>query len=279
MEELFNKKCGFKMISRGQHTVFVFAVIFVLISIIGFFVLLKTKVKRAPKTIPLPIPVGSELLKVETKKVRKIRIWNEIKVWKTLTKVLWHLVLFLFMVTFIDSAFWTLGPIISESFKKQGVQGELLLFFYMVPSVLIPPLTRRFQNKYSKKKISFITSLIACIFLALSGLTSNAYLFLGLILIYSVISALISPLLNGVFSDYVGRLKETANNLIAFEGFIMDLSYICAPIIAGYISDRTSPQQTFFYIGFIGVIVSILMLFVVPRKIHMPQQQLRQQIQ
>jgi len=245
------------LVNKSDTLPFIVAVVFILIGLFGFGTLQKSK-----KIHPEP--------KIE-KDMPKLSFKNELKIWKVLIIGLWHVLLFTFVLSLIDSTFWTTGTVLSEQLTNKGAPAGILLVLYVVPSLFVGVFAGKISKAIGKKRAAFITALISSILLILAGLSDNVTILLVLIFLSSIFISISWPEISGAFSDYGQRLDGSRNDLIGVSGLTTNIAYIIGPVITGVLSDYIGAQKTFSVIGAITLVISLLMLFVVPKKIRLPQ--------
>ena len=246
-----------QLLTRGENIPFYAAIGFFILGLVGFIIVDRSRKDRVHK-----------LDSTDLQPTYKV----EFKVWVILAKRLWALLLFIFVIILVDSAFWSVGAVLSQ--QSTDGSGGLLLFLYGLPQLFVGIIAGRVARPFGKKRAAFITMAISSGLLIIGGLSSDYNLLLVFVFLSSIFSSLTIPEIQGTFSDYDGRLNKTRNSLIGLESSFGNLAYIIGPIIAGVLSDAVGPQKTFGIMGFIALVVSIIAMIVVPRKLKMPRQDL-----
>jgi MFS family permease len=200
-------------------------------------------------------------------------LFAELKIWSLLGSKVWHLFAFLFALSLTDATFWTVGVLLSEELQN-GTQG-LLFVLYGIPALLFGGFIGYLARPFGKKRAAFISALLGGIFLIVMGVVQNEIAILTAVFVASSFLAISWPEVNATFEDYVSRLGKTGNEFIGLQSSIISLSYIVGPIIAGGIASLVGNQLAFAVVGGFLVLTSIFSLIIVPRKIHMPQKELR----
>ncbi|WKZ30249.1 MAG: MFS transporter [Candidatus Dojkabacteria bacterium] len=201
----------------------------------------------------------------------KKSVWHVIKVWVVLGKKIWPLFIFTFMLFLVDSTFWSIGTVLAEKLHvEHGVQGELLLTVYTIPSLFVGLLASIAAAPFGKKRGAYIAGLTSGLVLALLGFVENPYVIFGVAFVSAIFSSLAFPLISSTYADYVDRLDNLGNDLIGLQGAAHSMSYVVGPIIAGFLADRVGDQLTFTMMGIALAITAILMILLTPRKIRMP---------
>lgn len=206
--------------------------------------------------------------------VPKSTILHEFKIWALLFPKLWPILLFVFTLTVLDASFWTVGSVLSETFKELHPFGGFLLTIYMVPSLFAGFIGVKIAGYLGKKRTAFWGGLFAGLFFFFSGYNQDIFSFLGLVFCASLFLSAVTPQIYAAIEDYIERLGHSSNALIGLENSTTSFAFIVGPIFAGALADHFGDQTTFSVVGAILAIVSILALLVVPKKIHLPQHDL-----
>lgn len=194
----------------------------------------------------------------------------EFKRWKIYMKKLWPLWSFGLMMYLIESFFWTIGIVYAESLKDTSELAGFIISLHILPTVLIGLLMSRIKIKSGKKKLSLITGLLAGIILFGFGWTRDVYEILWIVVGYSIFSAISFNLLWATYEDYVSREDRYENDLIGLEQSASSLAYVIGPIVAGGITELVGEKMTMSYAGLGLFLVSIVIFFIIPKKIQMP---------
>lgn len=203
--------------------------------------------------------------------MHKKSILSEFSAWKVLGKRLWPMLLFAFMLVMIDATFFYTGALMSEEIRHEHPLASYTMAVYLLPGLFIGLFAGKFSKKLGKKKTAFISAFIAGTLLAIAGMVSNVELFLVLVFLSSTAMSITSPLTLGTFEDYIARLGKDASDLIGLENSFTSLSFVVAPILAGLIANFVGYQKTFSFFGAFLAITSLILIFIVPRKIQLPQ--------
>lgn len=201
--------------------------------------------------------------------IADINLAKELRFWLILLKTIWPLILITLVMNFIDSTFWTTGVIWTTKLALVNPLGSLLLSFYILPSLFMGFVVAKWGIYKGKKKFAVKFLIISGIFLSTLFLHDNIVTILMTVLISSIALSIAGPLVAGAYSDIVARLGTEKKHLIGFSSATANISYIITPPIAGLISDRVGEKSTFGYIGIITLVVSIFLLFIMPKKLKL----------
>ncbi|MFA6421780.1 MAG: MFS transporter, partial [Patescibacteria group bacterium] len=206
----------------------------------------------------------------------KISVRQTLGVWWTLLKRVYPLYIFLFILSFVDATFWSVGTVFSETLKDTSMLGRFIIPVYMLPSLGLSVFAGPAAKPFGKKRIAFLCGIVMGLGLLTVGFVHNVHLILIAIFFSSVFSAIALPEVAASFEDYVERLGSAGSNMIGLQGSAVSLAYIIGPIVAGTLSGIVGNQKTFAVVGGIVLIVSIIVLIITPRKLKMPQAEIQE---
>jgi MFS family permease len=188
--------------------------------------------------------------------------------WKDLGKILFPVLILTLMINFIDSFFWTVGPIFAESLTEMKKFAGFFMTAYSLPALLVGWIVGSLTRKHGKKKTAFITLLIGSIFLSLINFIDNTILVILNILIASFFISMSWPAINGAYADYISETPHYEKEIAGLEDFFTNLGYVLGPVLAGVIADNIGTAGAFSLLGMIGIIVAIILLIITPKKIN-----------
>lgn len=221
-----------------------------------FFLILQVVSKKHEK--PAPILAG-----------RTFKV--ELRIWKLLLKKIWPIYIFFLALVILDTSFWTVGPLISESIAEHSWLGALLLPAYTFPSLLTPFIVKNLSPKLSKKRIAFVSAIIGSLIMGGGALLlgeGNPWLTV-VVLIGALFIAVDYPEIEAVFEDYVARIDGYENDLVGLRSSAASLAYIIGPILAGLAADSLGYSTTMGLFALTLTAISVVVLLVTPRKIRM----------
>jgi MFS family permease len=215
---------------------------------------------------------GKKQLKNSDREVRSLL--KEFRVINIITRKIWPLVLFSFSITLLDVSFWTSGVLYSEKLRLQNELGGLLLPFYGMPTIIVGIIAPKIYATLGKKRTSFAAGLAAGLGLIILGLVNNVFLILGTVFLTAFFSNIAFILISATYEDYITRLDGEGNNLVSVNEVAQNLAYAVGPIVLGIASRNGNFGKSFIFTGIILISVSLLAIFVVPRKIRMPHKEI-----
>lgn len=171
-------------------------------------------------------------IKPEAVVLQKRDFLQELTIWRVLFAKVWPMYLFYFAFIVMESAFWTVGPLLSEEIRQNYPWSGFLLTAYILPSLFVPYLVRYIGPHVSKKRVAFWSALLGALVLAggAFGLGPSPLLVICIFL-SSVFFSLDYPEIEAVFEDYLSRIDAYSNDLIGLQSTATSLAYIIGPIL------------------------------------------------
>ncbi len=198
---------------------------------------------------------------------------TEIHLWKGIGRALFPVLFFIFLITFVDAFFWTIGPLLaSELIHALGAFSGAFMAIYMFPALLTVFWVGRYSEKFGKKHGAIISFFLGACVLTLFPLAGTTAWILPLVLLAAVGLSLAVPLIQGSFADYIAETEEYEKEIEGLEDFYTNLGFIFGPMTAGFLSDQIGNLATFAALGlFAGSAVVVLSLFM-PKSIDLKEQ-------
>ncbi|MBP9820063.1 MFS transporter [Candidatus Woesebacteria bacterium] len=195
-------------------------------------------------------------------------------VWELLGSRLWPLLLFVFALVLIDTAFLSVGTLISEDLKQKNYLGLLLLPAYSVPFLIMPWFAQTLSSRFGKKRTAYLAGIIGGSLLAVGSLATQVAALLTLVFIASLCFALVYPEINATFEDYVVRVGKLGNVVIGLQSAMFSLAYIVGPPLAGLVATKWGNHYALTVFGLLLSVIGTLALIITPRKVRLPQHEL-----
>jgi len=200
--------------------------------------------------------------------------FDQLKVFKILSKKLWCLVFFSFTLTLLDVSFWTIGVLYSEKLRQLYEVGEFFIIVYGLPAIFVGFVTPHIFQKLGKKRTAFITGALAGLSLVGVGLASNIYFILISVFFASTFFNITFILISATFEDFVTRLDKSENDIVSMSQFSQNLAYATGPVLLGLIAKKYTFGTAFIVAGGVLILSAILSIIIVPRKIRLPKKEL-----
>jgi MFS family permease len=83
------------------------------------------------------------------------------------------------------------------------------------------------------------------------------------------------PLVEGVYTDIVARMGREKKEMIGLTSSVLNLAYVVWPPIAGAITLLVGERMTFSVVGLLAALAAFILLFVTPKKLMLPQQEIK----
>jgi MFS family permease len=203
------------------------------------------------------------------------RLKQEIRIWKVLFVRVWPIYLFLLTMTLVDSAFWTLGALLTERLRHLSWFGSLLIPAYILPFLFMSLLAPWLAKPWGKKRIAFATAFIGSLLLMGGGILTQGLAFIPVVFVSSLFLSISYPEIYAVFEDYVGKLNEFGNDMVGLESSAISLGYIFGPVLGGVLAAWLGIQGAIVIFASTFALTALIALLVVPRRVSMPKQKLQ----
>lgn len=199
----------------------------------------------------------------------------ELKHWVTLSKTVWPALVISLLLGFVDATFYTVGAVWTVKLTEINPWGVWFLPLYLLPSICLGFPLSNWQISNGKKKLAEKFLGISGIIFICIRFSSSVPWQLAIVCLASSALAICYPLLEGVYTDILGRLGSEKKDMIGLTGSVINLSYIIWPVFAGLIASKVGERLTFFWLGVIVLTVSIILLLVTPKKLKLPQTEIK----
>jgi MFS family permease len=200
---------------------------------------------------------------------------EELRHWLVLSKVVWPVIIITLILGFVDSAFWTTGAVLTEKLVKTNWIGGLFLPLYQLPSIFLGLVVAKWGIFKGKKILSEKFMLLAGLFLMFLAFSQNIIWMLLMVTASSAMIAICYPLLQAVYSDLVSRMGHESKDMIGLTSSVLNVAYIVWPPIGGLIAMQIGERLMFSYLGFLVILVAIGLLIVTPKKLRLPQEEIK----
>jgi MFS family permease len=207
--------------------------------------------------------------------VERFNMWEEIKYWHVLFDRIWPILLVSLTFGIIDAAFWTTGVVLSDNLVKGDWLGALFVPAYILPSIFVGFVVSRLGIYKGKNKLAEIFLLLTGIFTIGMGLGGSVWIMVLLSFMIGVSTAIAWPFVDAVYSDIATRMGREQKHVYGISSSTVNLSYITGPVIAGFIAQNMGEEKALMFIGIFVVLVSIMLLVVTPKKLRLPQNEIK----
>jgi MFS family permease len=250
--------------------------------ILGGWILIKGN-KMPPLTAILFVLIGFFILMASGKKqnrklnfdVREVNFFREITHWAALFKRVWPVITMSVFMGLIDSFFWTVGTIYTEKLANFHWLGNMFLPFYTLPSLFMGFIVAKWGIYQGKKRLAEKLLLISGLLLSFLIFSDSIFWLLLMVFVSSLLLAIVYPLVDGVYSDVIARMGSERRHMIGLSNSTMSLAYVIGPIMAGFIAHFVGEKMTFIVIGMLTAFVSGILLLTTPKKLKLPQEEIK----
>ena len=232
---------------------FVLALVFLSMSFIFFLVLYVSGKKR-----------GIRIDRVQQYRPKGFMV--EFGLWKKIGKVMMPFLIFTMLMSMQDSFFWTIGPILSETFVKFRPLDGLFLTAYSLPPLLVGWFVDKFRSKFGSKA-NFISFIISSLFLITFAVFRHPLVLLFVILLSSTFSTFSWAIEQGLYADYIEDSFSKEKEIEGLVDFSINAGYIVGPILAGFLSDKVGYFNTFAFLGIFGLFVTLILSRIAPKRV------------
>lgn len=198
---------------------------------------------------------------------RRKNLFAEFHLWGKIGGLMTPVLFLTFFLFFIEAFFWTLAPLYAETSDLKSF-GGLFLTAYLLPALMVGWCVGYFTKRFDKRRMAFV-----CVLIGSAILSSFAYLPSSIfsIIVVFLASAFISialPTINSVYADYISDTPKVEGEVEGLEDFSFNVGYIAGPISAGILADVFSIPIAFSILGLVGVLLSLMLLILTPKNIH-----------
>ncbi len=239
---------GLLVVETVSHEPFITSVVFLTIALLIYFVLI--------------FKLQKGIDDADHKKKRRSHRGNFFREFYLLKKLgvqIFPILLVTFYLFFIESFFWTLGPIYAES-GELGKLGGVFLTAFQLPALLIGWFVGTLVSRYTEKTIALYGLLIGTGVLSFFMLAPNAFVATLLVFVSSLFTSAALPAVNTIYSSMIADKPDLDSEIESIEDFSFNSGYVFGPILAGSISDALSIPIAFSLLGLLGVIISGLLI-------------------
>lgn len=247
---------GTLIASRGERAVILMAGTILVVAYL-FFLIIK-------------LPKGNE--EEESGEVNAI---EEIKHWILLGKRVWPVLAMSLLAGIVDATYWTTGTVVNDTLAEIHPWGGWFLSAYMLPSLFVGFVIAKWGIYQGKKKWAETFLLLGGLVMMTINLSHEVPVIIAVVLLSSMFLALAWPLVDATYSDFTVRMKKGRKHMIGMSSSVLSLAYVIGPILAGYLAGVVGELTSFVWIGFLVTISAVILLFVTPKKIKLPETEIK----
>lgn len=195
---------------------------------------------------------------------------GEARIWLMLGKTLAPVLVLTFLIYIIDAIFWTIGPLIAEH-GEFGAYGGFFMAAYSFPTLIVGWFVGSVTQLFGKKKTALYALLAGCAILSSLTFVQNPYIMIAVVAGASVFIGMAFPALNGAYADYISETQVFEKEIQAIVDIFYNFGWMLGPMVGGFLAEMWGTRESISMVGAGGVTLCIFMLFVMPKKIRIPQ--------
>lgn len=207
--------------------------------------------------------------------IYSIHLKEEIKHWLSLEKRVWPILLVSLVAGLVDATFWTTGTVINDHLAGESAAGGWFMSAYMLPFLFVGVIVAKWGISVGKKKWAENFVMAGGLCLMLLPLFDNIWLILGSVFVSSVFLAMAWPLVDSVYTDLVARARRGRKHIIGMSSATFSLAYVIGPILSGWLAGKYGEMESFAVIGGLVTLVAVILLMTTPKKLNLPQVEMR----
>lgn len=207
--------------------------------------------------------------------IHGVHVIEEIKHWMSLGRRVWPVLILSVLAGIVDATFWTTGTVLNDRLAEQSSVGGWFLSAYMLPSLFIGVIVAKWGLSEGKKKWAEALMLLGGIVLGLLAWVKSVEAIILVVILSSILMSMSWPLMDAIYTDLVVRSRRGRKHMIGLSSSTLSLAYVIGPILAGWLSGTFGELETFAIIGWGVMVISGALLWVTPRKLRLPQEEIQ----
>ncbi len=248
---------GMIIVNGLDWKAFAFALVMLFISSVFFFELQLQKAH------------GFEHEDFDEKHHLRRKQFSEMKLWLSLDKTLFPVLMVTLMIYVVDALFWTVGPLFAESFSGAKEFAGLIMTAYSLPALMVGWVIGGITKRLGKKRTAYGSLVIGMALLSCMILMQMNFLgTIALVFASSMFISISLPTVNGVYADLITEKSQYEHEIESLSDFYTNLGFVIGPMSAGYLADSFGNAGAFSVIGVVGFVVALMLYRIAPQKIH-----------
>jgi MFS family permease len=204
--------------------------------------------------------------------ISEVNLWRELDHWRVLFVHVWPIIIL--FIGLIDATFWTTGAVWMKTLSEESVWGNFLLPVYQMPALFMGFVVAKWGIYKGKKKMAMKFLALSSIFLILLVFNLPIPIYILCIFMSSLMLGVAYPLIDATYSDIVARMGRERKHLVGLSNSTSTIAYIIGPVVAGYSSGIVGSKATFAMVGAATLVVSVILFFVTPKKLKLPESEI-----
>lgn len=192
----------------------------------------------------------------------------ELSLWHRIGLVIAPVLALTCLLNIVDSFFWTVGPLLAESFSKYHQLAGFFMAAFTLPPLIVGWSVGSMTARYGKKRTAFLAFLLGSLCLVPLAFFQDPIVLISIVFVSSFFISFAWPSINGVYADYISESANLRREIETIEDFSLNLGYIIGPITAGILADAVGNAGAFSALGIVGVIAALILLKITPRRIR-----------
>lgn len=187
----------------------------------------------------------------ETRHYKPLNALREFRVWRTIGKAIWPVLILILVLNVVDSFFWTLGPLVSEELQLGWLPGSLFITAYSLPSLLVGWFIGSVVKRYGKRRTATICLLLGSLLFLLLGSIGPDVGKVVTVFAGSFLIAMSWPSVSSMVTEYITDSERYEKEIEGIVDFATNIGYVVGPMIAGYLGDTIGNIRAFSVMGII----------------------------
>ncbi len=203
------------------------------------------------------------------------KLLKELLYWKVLGKATISVLIMGFGLNMIQALYQVIGGLYGEELFNSPGLGSLLVVAFnasMVPATVVFSFLTVKSGK--KMKATWFFTLSGLILTLVAPVARWPIAVLAVVVVSSFVNSFAWPLMEAVYSDLLERAGKSQLHLLGLQRFFSSLAFVFGPVIFGWAADLTSYAFTFSMGGWVLFGLGVLLWFITPRKVRIPQHEL-----
>lgn len=214
--------------------------------------------------------------KPESKLKNTVNVLKTLRSWTVISKKVYMVLAMAAIVEIISAAFVSFAGLYGEQLINNPDWNWVLVALTTAPYMIGSFVMMRLNLSHGKKRLSQIAIVVSGIILAsLFFFTGKLIPIAIVIFVSNLVVSICWPLDDAIFSDLQKRLGKHDIDLIGLSQASYSIAYIIAPSLMGLLSDNFGYNKAFALIGVISAIAGVIFLIITPKKIRLPQEDLK----
>lgn len=207
--------------------------------------------------------------------IHGINLKEEISHWIVLGHRVWPILLVSLMGGLVDATFWSTGTVLNDTLAETHFAGGWFMSAYMLPFLFVGIIVAKWGVDTGKKKWAERFVIMGGLCLMALSYISNIWLILLAVMLAGTFLAMAWPLIDAVYTDLVARAHKGRKHIMGMSAATYSMAYVIGPILSGGLAGKYGELKNFAIIGGGVVIVGIVLLLTTPKKLMLPQVEMR----